>query len=43
MIKAIEVNGIKPVIDKHFPLEKIVDAFKYQEGNQHFGKICLDI
>ena len=43
MIKAIEATGMKPVIDKHFPLEKIVDAFKYQEGNQHFGKICLDI
>lgn len=43
MIKAIEANNIKPIIDKHFPLEKIVDAFKYQEQNQHFGKICLDI
>ncbi len=42
MIKAIEVNGMKPIIDKVFPLEEIVQAFEYQETNQHFGKICLE-
>jgi NADPH:quinone reductase-like Zn-dependent oxidoreductase len=41
MIKAIEANGIKPVIDRSFALEEIVEAFKYQETNRHFGKICL--
>lgn len=43
MVRAIEANGIKPVIDKVFPLEQIVDAFKYQESQKHFGKICLEI
>lgn len=43
MIRAIDANGIRPVIDRHFPLEEIADAFRYQETNQHFGKICLDI
>ena len=43
MIKAIEVNNIRPVIDKIFPLENIVEAFQYQETNQHFGKICLEM
>src|SRR5690606_29541731 len=43
MIRAIDANGIHPVIDRHFPLEEIADAFRYQETNQHFGKICLDI
>jgi len=42
MIKAIEVNQIKPVVDKVFSLENIVDAFKYQETNRHIGKICLE-
>ncbi len=42
MIKAIEVNQIKPVIDKVFPLDDMVDAFEYQESNRHFGKICLE-
>jgi NADPH:quinone reductase-like Zn-dependent oxidoreductase len=43
MVKAIDVNKLHPIIDKVFPLEEIVQAFKYQESNQHFGKICLEI
>lgn len=43
MVRAIDANGLRPVIDRHFPLEEIVEAFRYQESNQHFGKICLDI
>ena len=43
MIRAIEGNGIRPVIDRHFPLEDIADAFRHQESGKHFGKICLDI
>jgi NADPH:quinone reductase-like Zn-dependent oxidoreductase len=43
MIRAINANGMRPIIDRHFPLSEIVEAFKYQETNQHFGKICLDI
>ncbi|WP_341522860.1 NAD(P)-dependent alcohol dehydrogenase [Pseudomonas sp. G.S.17] len=43
MIRAINASGMRPVIDRHFPLSEIVDAFRYQETNQHFGKICLDI
>jgi len=43
MIRAINANGMRPIIDRHFPLNEIVEAFKYQETNKHFGKICLDI
>ena len=43
MVKAIDSNNMRPVVDKVFPLEGIVDAFKYQESNKHFGKICLEI
>ncbi|MDF0379256.1 NAD(P)-dependent alcohol dehydrogenase [Methylophilus sp. YYY-1] len=43
MIKAIDANGLKPVVDKVFALEEMVQAFQYQETNQHFGKICLQI
>jgi NADPH:quinone reductase-like Zn-dependent oxidoreductase len=42
MIRAIDANGMKPVIDRSFGLEDIVEAFKYQESNRHFGKICLE-
>ncbi|MDH0302409.1 MULTISPECIES: NAD(P)-dependent alcohol dehydrogenase [unclassified Pseudomonas] len=41
MVRAIDANGLRPVVDKHFELEQIVEAFKYQESNRHFGKICL--
>lgn len=42
MIRAIDQTGIKPIIDRRFPLEDISAAFQYQESNKHFGKICLE-
>ena len=42
MVRAIDANGIRPIIDRSFALEEIADAFRYQETNQHFGKICLE-
>jgi NADPH:quinone reductase-like Zn-dependent oxidoreductase len=43
MIAAIEANGLRPIIDRSFPLEDLAAAFRYQESGQHFGKICIDI
>lgn len=43
MIRAINANGMRPVIDHCFPLENMVDAFRYLESNRHFGKICLEM
>ncbi|MEO1045420.1 MAG: NAD(P)-dependent alcohol dehydrogenase [Pseudomonadota bacterium] len=43
MIAAIDANGIRPVIDKHFPLADLADAFRHQESGTHFGKIAVDI
>ena len=43
MIRAIEACGIRPVIDRTFPLESLADAFRYQESGRHFGKICISI
>ena len=43
MVRAIDANGIKPVIDSSFPLEKLADAFRHLNSGQHFGKICIDI
>jgi NADPH:quinone reductase-like Zn-dependent oxidoreductase len=42
MIRAIDANGLKPVLDQSFPLEKLADAFRRQESNQHFGKIVCE-
>ncbi len=43
MIRAITANRLKPVIDRRFLLEEIVDAFKYYESQKHFGKVCLEL
>jgi NADPH:quinone reductase-like Zn-dependent oxidoreductase len=43
MIRAIDANGLKPVIDRHFPLAELGAAFRHQESGAHFGKICVDI
>jgi len=43
MIDFINEHHMFPVIDRVFALEKIVEAFQYQESNNHFGKICLKI
>ncbi|WP_110686395.1 zinc-dependent alcohol dehydrogenase family protein [Salinicola aestuarinus] len=42
MIRALEVMGIKPILDRAFGLDEIADAFRHQESGQHFGKICLE-
>ncbi len=43
MIRAIEANGIKPVISDTFPLSHISQAFQHQADHKHFGKIVLSI
>ncbi len=43
MIAALEATGIEPVIDSSFPLESLADAFRHQESQKHFGKICVDL
>jgi NADPH:quinone reductase-like Zn-dependent oxidoreductase len=43
MIRAIEANAIRPVIDRDFPLAELADAFRYQESGAHVGKITLSM
>jgi NADPH:quinone reductase-like Zn-dependent oxidoreductase len=43
MVRAVTANGIRPVIDSHFPLAQLADAFRHQQAGAHFGKICVDI
>ncbi|MFT7528975.1 MAG: NADPH:quinone reductase-like Zn-dependent oxidoreductase, partial [Arenicella sp.] len=42
MVKAIDLSGMQPVIDKSFKLEELADAFRYQESGKHFGKIVVE-
>ncbi|PBB23480.1 NAD(P)-dependent alcohol dehydrogenase [Mesorhizobium sp. WSM4307] len=43
MIRAIEANRIKPVIDRRFPLREIAAAFTHYAARKHFGKVCLEV
>jgi NADPH:quinone reductase-like Zn-dependent oxidoreductase len=43
MVRAIEANAIRPVIDSTFPFERIADAFRHLESGSHFGKVVLEL
>ena len=43
LIRAIEINGIKPVVDKIFPFDKAPDAFRDQASGSFIGKIVITI
>jgi NADPH:quinone reductase-like Zn-dependent oxidoreductase len=43
MIAAVEAGDLKPVIDSSYPLEQLADAFRHQESQRHFGKICVTV
>jgi NADPH:quinone reductase-like Zn-dependent oxidoreductase len=40
---AIEVNRMQPIVDKIFPLDQALDAYRYQQSGAHFGKIVIRI
>ena len=42
MNRAIELNRLKPVIDRTFAFEEAREAFKYMESAGHFGKIVIE-
>ncbi|KFY82545.1 hypothetical protein V498_08558 [Pseudogymnoascus sp. VKM F-4517 (FW-2822)] len=44
MNRAIEVNGIKPIIDeKVYPLEHLKEAYQYMWDQKHFGKLTVKV
>ena len=43
LIRALEASSLRPVIDRTFALDDIGAAFRHQESQKHFGKICLEI
>jgi NADPH:quinone reductase-like Zn-dependent oxidoreductase len=42
-VRALETSGVRPVIDRSFPLAQTADAFRYEQSGGHFGKIALEI
>jgi len=43
MNRGIEVNNIKPVVDKVFPFNKAADAFRCQAAGDFIGKVVITI
>jgi NADPH:quinone reductase-like Zn-dependent oxidoreductase len=43
LIQAVDVNQIKPVIDKVFPFDQAADAFRHQSSGNFIGKIVITI
>jgi len=43
MNRAIDVNAIKPVIDRVFPFEQAVEAYRYQASGKMVGKVVIAV
>ena len=43
MNAAIEANDIHPVIDRVFPFEDAVEAYRYLQSGDHVGKVVISI
>lgn len=41
MNRAILINNIKPVVDRVYKLDEVIDAFKYLDQGGHFGKVVI--
>ncbi|MFD1774317.1 zinc-dependent alcohol dehydrogenase family protein [Paenibacillus rhizophilus] len=41
MNRAIQQNGLRPVVDRVFPFERAVEALHYLAEGSYFGKICI--
>lgn len=43
LVEAIEATGLRPVIDRSFPLADLAQAFRHMAAGGHFGKVVVDI
>lgn len=41
-VRALEVMGQKPIIDRTFKYEELSEAFTRQQSGAHLGKICVE-
>ena len=43
VVEGLASGALKPVIDKVFPFDRIVEAHRYMEANSQFGKIVVSV
>ncbi|MBZ9961781.1 zinc-dependent alcohol dehydrogenase family protein [Mesorhizobium sp. BR1-1-14] len=43
ILEGLEAGTLKPIIDRTFPFEQIVEAHRYLESNEQFGKIVVTV
>jgi NADPH:quinone reductase-like Zn-dependent oxidoreductase len=43
LLRAVEANGITPVIDKMFPFEQAAQAYAYLDSAAHVGKVLIKV
>ncbi|PKA02785.1 zinc-dependent alcohol dehydrogenase family protein, partial [Leptospira ellisii] len=43
MNRAVQINGIKPVVDEVYSFEETPKAFETLKAGKHFGKVCIEI
>ena len=41
MNRAIAANRLRPIIDRVFPFDDVLSAFRYHESGQMFGKVVI--
>ncbi|MBB4087323.1 zinc-dependent alcohol dehydrogenase family protein [Sphingomonas carotinifaciens] len=41
-VRALDAAEIRPIIDRRFALDALADAFRYEMGGAHFGKIGVE-
>ncbi len=42
-LPALDDGGLRPVLDRVFPLAGAAEAHEYMESNRNFGKIVLEV
>ncbi|THG40652.1 zinc-dependent alcohol dehydrogenase family protein [Sphingomonas olei] len=40
-VRALEITGVRPIIDRTFSLDDLPNAFRHLESASHFGKIAV--
>jgi NADPH:quinone reductase-like Zn-dependent oxidoreductase len=43
VIEGVEAGRLKPIIDRSFAFDEIVEAHRYMESNQQVGKIVVAV